>query len=142
SRETSTWTLLRLTESTTSATPESCEVTECLEARQEKVRTTTNRRECRQALDRLADRPFRNLEFQCAVLVADDRVALVAEFVKVAVVRPHVLGKLVLPDETGAPNEGCNAPFDAIFRRALRQRWSVGSAAANHPAAIHVGRGV
>jgi hypothetical protein len=48
--------------------------------------------------DSLADRPLWNLEFERAVLCADDRIALVAELVKASVVHPDVLGELKLAD--------------------------------------------
>src|SRR5580698_8113999 len=101
------------------------EVTQRLEARKKKVCAAPNRRECRQAFDRLADRPLRDLELQRAVVVTDDRVSFVTEFVKVAVVHPHVLGKLKLANQARADHERRNSSLNAVFRRTLRQKRAV-----------------
>src|SRR5205807_3977235 len=87
-------------------------------------------------------RPLPALEYQRAVVGADDRVALLAQLIDVPVIRPHILGERELPEDTGATHECSNATFHAVFRRAFGQRWSIGSAAPNHPPPIHVGRGV
>src|SRR6266516_6425224 len=71
------------------------EVSKRLDAGQQEVRATSHGGEGWQAVDFLADRPLGNIEFERAVLSADDRVAFVAEFVKVPVVHPDVLSKFV-----------------------------------------------
>ena len=79
-------------------------MTKGLESGKKKVCTATNRRECRQTLDRLADRPLRNLELERAVLRADERITLVTKLMKTPIIDPHVLRKLELANETGAMN--------------------------------------
>ena len=106
------------------------EISQRLEAGQEKVGAAPHGRECRQAGDLLADRPLRDLVFQRAVLVADDRVALVAELVEIPVVHPHVLRELELADQARADHERGDAALDAVVRRALPadagRRWRRG----------------
>ena len=62
------------------------EISKRLDAREEEVGSASHGGEGRQAGDFFADRPLRDFEFERAVLSADDRVALVAELVKVSVV--------------------------------------------------------
>src|SRR5207248_8754104 len=88
------------------------------------------------------DRSLGDLEFQRAVLVADDRIALIGEFVEVLSIGSHVLRELELADETRATNEGGDASFYAIFWRPFGQRWAVGAAASDQPPPIHVRGGV
>src|SRR5205809_3365237 len=57
---------------------------------------------------------------------------------KVFVVNPDVLREFKLPDEAGAAHEGGDASLHTIIGRAFRQRWSVGSPAADHAPSIHV----
>ena len=109
---------------------------------QEEVRAAREGGECRKALVHLADRPLRDGEVQCAVLGAADRVVLVAEFVECLVVDPHVLRELELTNQVGADDERGDAAIHTVVGRALGQRGSVGRAAADHPATVHVVRGV
>src|SRR5947209_19395315 len=102
-------------------------------ARQEEVGAASYGGEGRQPFDHFPDRPLRDFEFQRAVVGADDRIAFVAELMEGPVIGPHILGELELPDETDASHECSNATFHAVFRRAFGQRWSIGSAAPNHP---------
>src|SRR3954465_5113466 len=67
-----------------------------LNAGQEKIRAASHRREGGQAGDLLADRALRDFVFQSAVMMADERIAFVAEFVKIPIVHPDILGKLEL----------------------------------------------
>src|SRR6516164_5193626 len=88
-------------------------------ARQKEVGPSAQCSESRQTLDRLADRPLGNLEIQRPVLRADERIMLVAEFVKVSIVDPHVLRELELADEVGATDKGSEPPFHAVLGRAF-----------------------
>ena len=98
--------------------------------------------ERRKPCDLLADRPLGDLEFQRAVLVADDRVVLVAEFVEILVVGPDVLRELELADEARADDERGDAALHAVLGRVFGQGRPVGGPAADHPAPVHVVRGV
>ena len=73
--------------------------------------------------------------------MADDRVALVAELVKILVVGPDILGKLELADEARADHERCDAALCPSSGH-LRVRRAVSRTAADHPAAIHVRGGI
>ncbi len=114
------------------------EVSKRLDAGQEEVGAASDGGEGRQPCDLLPDRPLRDLEFQRAVLLADDRIALVAEFVEIPVIDPHVLRELELADEARADHEGRDPALHAVLRRAFRQRRAVGGAAADHAAPVHV----
>lgn len=114
----------------------------CRKAGQEKICAASHRREGRQPEDLFPDRALRDFVFQRAVLMADDRVAFVAEFVKIPVVHPDILRKLELSNEARANHERDNAAFPAVLRRAFGQRGTIGRATPNHAAAVHVRRGV
>src|SRR4051812_35652455 len=114
------------------------EISKRFNAREKEVSAASHGGKCRQAGDLFPDRAFGDLEFKRAVLAADDRVPLVAELVKVSVVHPYVLGKLELPDQAGAEHECGYAALCTVLPRVLRQMRSVGSAAADHAAAVHV----
>src|SRR5436305_13659241 len=62
------------------------EVAERFDTGEEKVGTSPHGSEGRQSGDFLADWTLGNFKFECTVLVADDRITFVAEFVKVSVV--------------------------------------------------------
>src|SRR4029077_6304730 len=111
-------------------------------AGQEKIRAASDRREGRQTGDPLADRTPRDFEFQRAVLMADDRVAFIAELVKTPIVDPDILRELELADEARADHERRDTALLAIFGRAFREGCTVGGAASNHAAAVHVLPGV
>src|SRR5215216_2380368 len=81
------------------------EVTQCFDTGKQKICTSLDRRECRHTRYLLADRPFRHGEIECAVLVADERVPFVAQFVKIRVIDPDILRKLKLPHEACTQNE-------------------------------------
>src|SRR6266550_5545758 len=115
------------------------EISKRFEARQEEIGPSANRGERGQAGDALFDPPFRNLELERAVLCPDDRIAFVPELVEVLVVDPHILRELELPDQTPADDERGDAALDPIVRGTLREWRAVRRAAANHPAAVHVG---
>src|SRR5271167_4868255 len=82
-----------------------CEPAQSLEAGQEKVSAAAHRSEGGQACVFFADWSLRDFELQSAVLIADERIALVAEFVETLVVHPHVLRELELADEARANHE-------------------------------------
>ena len=69
---------------------------------EEKVGTTPDGSEGRQSGDFLADWTLGNFKFECTILVADDRITFIAEFVKVTVVRPDILRELELADQARA----------------------------------------
>src|SRR5262252_1207221 len=92
-------------------TAERRQIPERLETGQEKVGSAFHGRKRRQTGDLFPDRALRNLVFERAVLISDDRVALVAELVKVLVVCPDVLSELELPDEARAAHESGDTAF-------------------------------
>src|SRR3984957_3103660 len=112
------------------------------EAREKEVRAAPDRGEGRQPDDFLADGPLGDLELQRAILRADNRIALVAKLVEIAIVRPHVLRKLELPNETCANYERRDAAVDTILSLAVRQLRAIGRAAADHSPAVHVRRSI
>src|SRR5215468_1148087 len=118
------------------------EISQRLEPREEEVGTAPDGGERWQSDDLLSHWTFWDLELQRAVLGADDRIALVAEFVEIAVVDPHILSELVLANQAGAEHERRDAPLHAVVGSTLRQVRAVRRAAANHPAAVHVHRRV
>src|SRR2546430_2187961 len=95
-------------------------VSKGLDAGEEKVRSASDRGEGRQTDNFLADRTLGDFEFQRAVLVSDDRVAFIAEFVKVSIVRPDVLCELELTNEARADHEGRNAALGPVLGGAFR----------------------
>jgi len=72
------------------------EVAERFDTGKEKIGASLDGSEGRQSGDFLADGTLGNFKFKCSVLAADDRIAFIAEFVKVTVVCPYVLGELEL----------------------------------------------
>jgi hypothetical protein len=76
-----------------------CDVSKRLEARHKKVGPTSDGREGWQTGDFLSDGALRDFVFERAILGADDRVAFVAELVKVPIICPNVLRELELSDE-------------------------------------------
>src|SRR5205085_3536757 len=117
-----------------------CEVSKRLDAGEKEIGAASHGGEGRQAGDFLADWALGDFVFERTVLSADDRVAFVAELVKVPVVRPNVLRELELPDEARADHECGDAALHAVLRRVLRQMRAVGGAATDHAATIHVRR--
>ena len=97
------------------------EVSKRLDAREEEVGAASHGGEGRQAGDFFADRALGDFVFERAVLSANDRVAFVAELVKVPVVCPDVLRELELADEARADHESGDATLGPVFRSALRQ---------------------
>src|SRR5205823_420824 len=81
-------------------------------------------------------------ELKRTVLVANDRVAFVAEFVKALVVDPHVLREFKLADQARTNDEGRDAALDAIIGGVLRELRAIGCTAADHPTPVHVCRRV
>src|SRR5262245_22082594 len=81
------------------------QITERLDAGEEKIRTSLDRGEGRHTRYLLADRPLRHREIECAVLVADERVSFVAQLVKIPIIDPDILRKLKLPHEACTENE-------------------------------------
>src|SRR5262245_22718300 len=101
------------------------EVSKRLDAGQEEVGSASYGREGRQTGDLFPDRALRDLVLQRAVMVADDRISLIAELVETLVVGPDVLGELELADETRADHEGGDPALHAILRGLLRQMRAV-----------------
>src|SRR5690348_6689071 len=102
---------------------------QALQAWQEEILAAAAGRKRGQPLDRLAHRPLRNLVLEGAVVRADERIALVAELVKIPIVDPDVLRELELPHEARADDERGDTALDAVVRRALRQVRAVRAAA-------------
>src|SRR5262249_47795268 len=105
-----------------------------------KVGAASDRGEGRQTDNLLADRTFGDFEFQRPVLVTDDRVAFVAEFMKISVVRPDVLRELELSNEAPADHKSRDAALNAVLRRAFWKVETVSRAPADHSAAVYVRR--
>src|SRR6202048_956722 len=118
------------------------EISKCLDTRKEEVGAAPHGGECWKAGDLFADWAFWHFEFERAVLVADDWVALIAQFMEGFVVHPYVLCELELADEARADHERGNATLGPVFRSALRQVRAIGGAAADHAAAVHIVRRV
>ncbi len=119
-----------------------CEVSKRLDAGEKEVGAASHGGEGRQAGDFFANWALGDFVFERAVLSADDRVAFVAELVKVPVIRPNVLRELKLSNEARADYECCDAALYAVLRRVLRQMRTVSGTAADHAAAVHVRRRV
>src|SRR6476646_755126 len=118
------------------------EVSKRLDPGEKEVGAASYGGEGRQAGDFFADWALGDFKFERAVLVADDRVAFVAELVEIPVVRPNVLRELELSNEAPADHECCNTALHAVLWRVLGQMRTVGGTAADHAAAVHVCRGV
>src|ERR1700757_1860552 len=118
------------------------QVSEAVETGKKKVCPAGEGGEGRQPFENLANRTLGDLVFQCAVLCSADRIALVSQFVKVAVVDPHVLCELELAHQAGADDERGDAPVGAVVVRALGKRLAVRRAATDHSAPVHVYRSV
>src|SRR5262245_60676302 len=114
------------------------EISQRLEPREEEVRTAPDGGECGQSNDLLSHWTLGDLELQRAVLGADDRIALVAEFVEISVVDPHILSEFVLANQAGAEYERRDAPLHAVVGGTFRQVRAVGRAAAEQAAAVNV----
>ena len=67
------------------------EISKRLDTREEEIGAAPHRGECRKAGDCFADWAFGDFEFERTVVITYDRVALVAEVVKIPVVHPGVL---------------------------------------------------
>src|SRR6478609_996006 len=116
------------------------EVSKRLDPGEKEVGAASYGGEGRQAGDFFADWALGDFVFERAVLIADDRVAFVAELVKIPVVRPNVLRELELSNEARADHECCDAALHAVLRGVLRQMRTVRGAATDHTAAIYVRR--
>src|SRR5258708_39200734 len=99
------------------------------DSRQEKVGSAAYGGEGGQPPDRFADGAIGDLEFQRAVLGADDRIAFVFQLVKVPVIHPYVLRKLELADEARANDGSRDAPLPSVVGRAVRAMRAVSKAA-------------
>jgi hypothetical protein len=80
-------------------------IPQCFNSGEEEICAALDRREGRHTRYPLADRAFRHGEIEGAVLVADERVSLVAQFVEIPIVNPDVLCELKLPHEARTQNE-------------------------------------
>jgi hypothetical protein len=67
------------------------EVPQCLDSGKEKISTVPERCEGWQACYLFADRPLRHAEIEGAILVADEWVSFVAQFVKIRIIDPDIL---------------------------------------------------
>src|SRR4051794_35859033 len=85
------------------------EIPQGLQPGQKEIGAAFHAGESRQSLDRLSNRAPGNLELERPVVIADDGIALVAELVKIRIVRPDVLRELELTDEARADHEGRDA---------------------------------
>src|SRR4051812_30383780 len=89
-------------------------VLECSPAGQEEGGPPAGGGKRGQTGDRSSDRSLGNLVFERAILIADHRIALVAELVEALVVRPHVLRELELADEAAADHERGNPALRGV----------------------------
>src|SRR3954453_10040100 len=119
---------------------QSCDVSKRLDPREEEVSAASHGGEGRQTRNSFSYRTLGDLKFKRAVLVADERIAFVAELVKAPIVHPDVLGELELAYQAPADHEGGDAAFHVIVWCVLGQRRAISSAAADHAAAVHVRR--
>src|SRR6516165_5979269 len=108
------------------------EVAERFDTGEEKVGATPHSGEGWQSGDFLADRTLGNFKFECTVLVADDRITFVAEFVKVTVVSPNILRELELTDQARADHKSGDATLHAVLRCVQRQMRPIGSPTTDH----------
>src|SRR6516225_4717540 len=115
-----------------------CEPAQRFQSWQEEVCSPAYGGEGREACDLPANRPLWNLEFECPVLSADDRVPLIRELVEVPIVHPDVLRELELPDETRADHERRDTALRAVVGGTLRKIRAIGGPTADHAPAIHV----
>ena len=114
------------------------QVPQRFETGQEEVSSASYGGESRQSLYRFTDWSLRDLELQRPILRANERITLIAKFVKIPIIDPHVLRKLELAKQAGTSNESSDPPFNAILGLAFGQRRAVGAAAANHLPPIYV----
>ena len=114
------------------------QVPQCLNSGKEKITAALERREGWQAGYFSADRTFGDSEVESTVLIADEGVSFVAEFVKFWVIDPDILCELKLPYEACTKDECRNPTIDTIVGRALRQGRAVGRATADHSSPLDV----
>src|SRR5215468_9227803 len=107
-----------------------CEPAQRLQSWQEEVCSAAHGRKGRKARDLAANRPLWNLEFECPVLSADDRIPLIPELMEVPVVDPNVLRELKLPNETRADYECRDSALLAVVGGALRKIRTIGRSTA------------
>src|SRR5258705_3278768 len=81
------------------------------DTRQEEVSTTSHGRKRRQARDLLPNGSLRDGHVESSILCAKDRIAFVAQLVKIGIVSPYVHRKLKLAYKTCAADERRNAPL-------------------------------
>src|SRR5215469_16209076 len=115
-------------------------VSQSLNTRQEEVSTAPQCRKRRQPRNLLPNRPFWDGHVKTAILSTKNRIAFVAELVKIWIVRPNVHRKLKLADQTCTTNECRNPPLHSVLRLTLRQRWPIRPPSPNHSPPLHVRR--
>ena len=74
--------------------------------------------------------------------VPKDRIALVSQFVKVWIVRPHIHRKFKLADEARTADERGDTSLYAVVGDTFRQRRTVGPPAPDHLPPVHVHCGI
>jgi hypothetical protein len=87
--------------------------------RQKEVSAASDRSESWQALNLLSNWPLGDGHVKGAVLRTEDRIALVPQFVKAWVVRPHIHRKFKLSDEARAADESGDTSLYPIVGHAL-----------------------
>src|SRR5260370_42304884 len=98
------------------------QVSERLYTGQKEVSAASDGGESRQADDLFPNGPLWDGHVKSAVLCAENRIALVSQFVKVWVVRPHIHRKFKLADEARTANEPLHTSSLAGRRGPLLQR--------------------
>src|SRR5262249_34598628 len=89
-------------------------------SRQEKIGAATHRCKCRKSLDFFSHWSLRNCHIVGNVVRTYEWVPLIAQFMKIGIVYPHIHRKLKLANQTSAADEGGDASFNAVFRSVFR----------------------
>src|SRR6476469_3615084 len=92
------------------------QISERLDTWQKEVSAASDGGESGQALDLFPNRPLWDGHVKCAVLCTENRIALVSQFVKVWVVRPHIHREFKLADEARTADERGDTSLDTVVR--------------------------
>src|SRR6266849_5314872 len=124
------------------AITQGCQVSERPYAWQKEVRPAAYGREGRQAPDLFPDGTLWHGHVKCAILSAENGIALVTQFVKVWVVGPHVHRKLKLAHQACTTDKRGDPSLDPVIRRTLWQGRTVSPPAPDHLSPVHVHCGI
>src|SRR5436309_14811237 len=118
------------------------QVSERLYTGQKEVSAASDGGESRQADDLFPNGPPWDGHVKSAVLCTENRIALVSQFVKVWVVRPHIHRKFKLADEARTANERCDTSLYAVVGDTFRQRRTISPPSPDHLPPVHVRCGI